>query len=265
MERTEANKVLRNFALRDFAALALLICLATLFPPGLLRAQTREEQILFDDANRERTQRGLSPLKWDAQLAAAARQHASLMAQQNTLSHQLPGEPEPTARARAAGARFSALAENVADGPSTGEIHEGWMKSPPHRKNLLDPQLNSVGIAVVDRDRQLFAVQDFSRAVVSLSVEEQESHVRAALKARGLAVSSDNADARRACQLGLGHEASHRPTYMLRYTSTDLTKLPDAIEKPLRSGRYHAAEVGACLPAQASDFAEYQIAVLLYE
>ncbi len=131
-------------ALGNFARLAALICLAGLFLPALLRAQTREEQILFDDANRERTQRGLSPLKWDAQLAAAAQQHASLMAQQNTLSHQLPGEPEPTARARAAGARFSALAENVADGPSVGEIHEGWMNSPPHRKNLLDPELNSV-------------------------------------------------------------------------------------------------------------------------
>jgi hypothetical protein len=249
-----------------FANAVLLICLAPLFGPILLRAQTKDEQILFDEANRERTQRGLSPLKWDAQLAAAARQHASLMAQQNTLAHQLPGEPEPPARARAAGAKFSALAENVADGPSIGEIHAGWMESPPHRKNILDPQLNSVGISVVAApEGQLFAVQDFSRNVVSLSLDDQENRVRVQLKARGLAVASDNADARRACQLGPGHETSRRPLYMLRYTSTDLNKLPDVMEQALRSGRYHAAQVGACATAQASDFAEYQIAVLLYE
>jgi Cysteine-rich secretory protein family len=253
-------------AMRNFAMLEALLCLAGLFRPGLLLAQSREEQILFDDANRERTQRGLSPLKWDAQLAAAARQHAALMAQQNTLSHQLPGEAEPVARARQAGARFSVFAENVADGPSTGEIHQGWMNSPPHRKNMLDPQLNSVGIAVaVARDGQLFAVQDFSRAVVSLSLDDQESRVRAQLKARGLAISSDNVDARSACEHGLGQGANRRSTYMLRYTSADLDKLPDAMEQTIRSGRYHSAEVGACPPAQAGDFAGYQIAVLFYQ
>jgi uncharacterized protein YkwD len=260
MGRTQSKNAVRRFAL-----LAVLICSPSLCRPNLLRAQTRYEQILFDDANRERTQRRLSPLKWDAQLAAAARQHASLMAQQNTLAHQLPGEPEAPARARQAGAKFSALAENVADGPNIGEIHEGWMNSPPHRKNLLDPQLNSVGIAVVDRDGQFFAVQDFSRAVVSLSLDEQESRLRAQLKARGLAVSSESADARRACQQGPGHETASRPAYMLRYSSVDLDKLPDPMEKTLRSGRYHAAEVGACAPPQAGDFAEYQVAVLLYE
>ncbi len=192
------------------------------------------------------------------------------MAQQNTLSHQLPGEAEPVARARKAGARFSVFAENVADGPSTGEIHEGWMNSPPHRKNLLDPQLNSIGIAVaVARDGQLFAVQDFSRAVASVSLDDQESRVRAQLKARGLAISGDNVDARRVCQLGPGHDTGYekakRPVYMLRYTSADLDKLPDAMEQTIRGGRYHSAEVGACSPAQPSDFAEYQIAILLYQ
>lgn len=261
MERTHLNKAIRNFAM-----LSLLICLAPLFRPCLLRAQNKDEQILFDDANRERTQRGLAPLKWDAQLAAAARQHASLMAQQNTLSHQLAGEPEPTTRARQAGAKFSALAENVADAPSIGEIHEGWMNSPPHRKNLLDPNLNSVGIAVVAApEGQLYAAQDFSRAVVSLLLDDQEARVRAQLKARGLALSVDDADARRTCQQGPGHETGRRPAYMLRYTSTNLGKLPDLMEKTLRSGLYHAAEVGACAPAQASDFAEYQVAVLLYK
>ncbi len=61
------------------------------------------------------------------------------MAAQNTLSHQLPGEPGMADRASQAGARFSSLAENVAEGPSAESIHRQWMNSPPHRANLLDP------------------------------------------------------------------------------------------------------------------------------
>jgi uncharacterized protein YkwD len=247
---------------------AVLICFTALLCPTMVRGQARQgssEQLLFDAANRERTGRGLSPLRWDAQLAAAARQHASLMARQNGLSHQFPGEPEPTARARQAGARFSTLAENVAEGPDAEEIHAGWMQSPPHRRNLLDPQLNAVGIAVVDRDGELFAAQDFSRTVDSLSLEEQEGRVRAQLRARGLAVSSDSAEARRVCQMGPGHEAVRRPLYMMRYSSSDLDKLPEPFEQTMRGGHYRGAEIGACSPAHTGDFAQYEIAILLYE
>jgi hypothetical protein len=220
---------------------------------------------LFDSANRERAQRGLSQLQWDEHLAAAARQHGLLMARQNTLAHQLPGEAEPAARGQQAGARFSAFAENVAYGPDAAEIHDGLMKSPPHRKNLLDPQLNSMGVAVVDRGGTLFAAEDFSREVAALSIEEQESRVGALLKARGLTVASENAEARRVCRLGPGHERSQRPVYVVRFTGADLDKLPVSVGQALRSGRYHTAEVGACALDHPGDFAGYQIALLFFQ
>ena len=50
------------------------------------------ERALLEDANRERVAQGLSPLRWNANLAAAAHAHALLMAQHNTLSHQFSGE-----------------------------------------------------------------------------------------------------------------------------------------------------------------------------
>lgn len=123
------------------------------------------EQVLLASANRDRAAHGLPPLKWDATLARAARHHALRMAQQNGLSHQFPGEPDLPARAAAAGSRFSSLAENVAEGPTPAYIHAQWMKSPHHRANLLDADLDSVGIAVSRRNGLLFAVEDFSRAV----------------------------------------------------------------------------------------------------
>jgi len=86
------------------------------------------------------------------------------MARENTLAHQFPGGFDLATRVRRAGVRFRAVAENVAQGPSAADIHAQWMKSPPHRANLLDPELDSIGIAVAERKGQFFAVQDFSQA-----------------------------------------------------------------------------------------------------
>jgi uncharacterized protein YkwD len=163
------------------------------------------EQALFDAANRERASQGLAQLRWDEALANAASQHALRMAQRNTLSHQFPGEPALQDRARQTGARFTEIAENVAEGPSPDAIHSSWMHSPPHRANLLDPGLTAIGIAVVGaasregassvgagrgRAGMLFAVQDFSQSVASLNVAEQERQVSAELAARGLQVTN---------------------------------------------------------------------------
>lgn len=125
---------------------------------------SQDEQMIFDSANRERAARNLPPLKWNAGLASAARQHAQKMAQEGTLSHQFPGETDMGMRVRMAGVRFSSVAENVAQGPSATVLHQEWMQSPAHRDNILDPELDSLGVAVIERNGELFAVQDFALA-----------------------------------------------------------------------------------------------------
>ncbi len=119
------------------------------------------EQALLEAANRERQSHGLKPLKWSPALASVARVHAQKMAKQSTLSHELPGEPSLGMRVRMAGVPFRSVAENIAEGPSAAVIHDEWMNSPPHRANLLDPELELIGIAVVAAGGRLFAVQDF--------------------------------------------------------------------------------------------------------
>jgi len=222
-------------------------------------------QSLFESANHERAVQGLAPLKWSATLATAARQHAVRMAAQNTLSHQLPGEPGMAERASQAGARFSSLAENVAEGSSAQSIHQQWMKSPPHRANLLGAQLDSVGIAVAERDGVLFAVEDFSLAAGKLSVEEQEGIVNAKLRSRGLRLMSYTSDARRSCLLDNGYAGSHTPNFVLHYATTDLQTFPDILEQRIQTGNYHSAVVGACPSDAKTGFSNYRLAVLLYE
>ncbi len=156
------------------------------------------ERALLEDANRERVAQGFKPLRWNTNLAAAAHAHALLMAQRGELSHQFSGEAPLQDRARSAGARFTEVAENVAEGPSAEMIHVSWMHSPPHRANLLDPELTDIGIAVAagapgpgsGKAPMLFAVQDFSQAVADLSLNEQEHQVAGALAQRGLQVTN---------------------------------------------------------------------------
>jgi uncharacterized protein YkwD len=227
------------------------------------RAVSTPERLLFDALNRERTALGLSMLVWNDPLAAAARQHAERMAQHNKLSHQLPGEPDLRMRAAGTGARFSMVAENVAIGPDAAVIHSGWMHSPGHRANILSPELSAVGIAVVPRGAELFAVQDFSQTVPNLNLNQQEQQVLSLLAARGLQIIAGNNDARKSCDSDRGF-AANRPALVARYETTNLKDLPPDLERKIQSGRYRAAAVGACSVEGARGFTLFRITILLY-
>jgi Cysteine-rich secretory protein family len=256
--------------LRLFALLTVLILIFMLFTPAMHAASgssrpqgTTPESILLTAANHDRAALGLPPFQWDANLAAAARLHAQRMAQRSTLSHQFPGEQPLQVRAMEAGARFSLIAENVAQGPTPQGLHAQWMNSPPHRANLLDRELNSIGIAVVQSGNLFFAVQDFSVGVPQLTIEEQESQIGSQLAARGMRVVDAALDARKTCELDRGW-AGQKPFAVLRYETSDLNSLPEDIEQKLRTGKYHSAAVGACEAAGSAGFTRFRIAILLY-
>ena len=250
--------------LRCLTIIAAVLPVALLLDPALHARQTSvADKTLLDSANHDRSAAGLTPLKWDPALAKAAHQHALRMAHMNQLSHQFPGEPSMQDRARQAGAHFSMIAENVAQGPTPASIHTQWMNSPPHRANLLDPELTAVGISVVQSGNTLFAVEDFSTAVASLSLQNQEQEVASQLDARGLQVATGSPDARKTCELqsGWGWPSA---SAVLRYETADLSELPAAVTQKLASGKYQSAAVGACDAGDESDFAHFRVAVLLF-
>jgi uncharacterized protein YkwD len=255
-------------SIRSIRAAALLLFAAILAPGNSYSAQihsgiSASERVLFEALNQERTSRGLTALQWDSSLAVAAREHAALMARRNTLSHQLPGEAPVQDRATAAGARFSLIAENIAVAPDPTVIHSAWMRSPHHRENILDPELTVVGIAVVKGSEGLFAVQDFSQAVPNLNLGQQEQQVIADLRATGLRSTKVTTEARKTCQMDRGFAGTH-PLSVVRFETTDLKRLPDDVERKLRTGNYRSAAVGACTGGDAKGFARFRIAVVLY-
>jgi hypothetical protein len=219
-------------------------------------------------ANQARATAGAGPLKWDAALATAARQHCLRMAADRSISHQYAGEPDVSRRTGAAGARFSLIEENVAFGPDPAGIHDAWMHSPGHRTNLLNPAVDRVGVAVVAGLGGLYAVADYERAVPVLEQDEVEAAIAGLLRASGVAVLPDPAAARAACVMDDGMPRSgsgSQPRFVMRWHDAQLAHLPRALEDRLASGKFRHAAVGSCPPqGQQGAFTAYRVAVLLY-
>jgi len=226
------------------------------------------EQYLLAAANQERAARGLPQLHRDPQLARAAAQHARLMAEHGSISHQFPGEPELTSRGASAGVSFSVIAENVAEAPNAAQIHDMWMHSEHHRTNLLDPAVDAAGISVVERDGEFYAVEDFAKTVHATSLDDQESAIASLVKRQASVAIQSSADAvavaRQTCAMDSGYVGSRKPWFIMRFTSDSLTRLPDELNTRLASGRYRQAAVGACSGEAHSPFTSYNFAVLLY-
>ena len=228
-----------------------------------------QQEFLFEETNQARAEQRLPPLQWDNALAQAAQAHAEWLAQKGQLSHQYPGEADLTARAAQAGAHFQTIAENIALGPDAKVIQNQWMKSPPHRANILDPDLNAVGFAVVERGGSLYAVADFERSTPNLTADQVEEAVARLLSAHklqtaGLA-SNLRQDARQTCEMSHGTAGGSSPMFVMRWQSSDLSQLPSALAERLASHQYQSAAVGACSSANAEQgFTTYRVAVLLY-
>jgi len=224
------------------------------------------EKSLFDSLNHERSVKGLPLAKWDEGLARAARKHAALMAEENVVAHQLPGEAALVRRAQEAGASISYITENIGRAEFVKDFHPGWMNSPGHRANILDSGINSVGIAVVEGAEDLFAVEDFALAGPSqpVSLREQERQIERLVATRGLHILHDENDAQRSCSLDQDYFGTSRPRYVAHYETPNLAKIPEGLDKQLRSHLYKSAAVAACASKEKVGVS-YRIVVLLYE
>ncbi len=249
--------------MRGLLYCCLLLALAV---PTASAQGTVAVQYLLAAINQERASRGIAPVHLDAALTQAALEHARLMADRGEISHRFSDEPDLSVRVGAAGARFDRVTENVGEGPSAVNLHDAWMHSAGHRANILDPAVDAVGIAIVVRNGQMYAVQDFERSITDLTLVQQEATVGVLLDQAGLEM-LPNEDARRTCAMASGFAGEERPSYVFRYTTADLSRLPSQLKARLTQGREHHAAVGACHPPPAADgngFSSYSIAVVLY-
>jgi len=140
------------------------LALFSLLPTLVLAQSSAAERTLFQSINHERKGHHLRALHWDEALASAARKHAREMANRRALEHTFPGEPTLPSRATKAGARFISISENIARAASPSIAHKEFMNSPNHKANILDSEIDSVGIGAGQHGKEWFVVEDFSKA-----------------------------------------------------------------------------------------------------
>ena len=106
---------------------------------------------ILELVNQERADAGIDPLSINSQLDEVANLHTDEMVQADLLSHQLPNEADMEARFSETGYDGMVVAENLAAGGGTlfdtpEEVVEGWMNSPEHRENILNPEFTDLGV-----------------------------------------------------------------------------------------------------------------------
>jgi len=150
------------------------------------------EQRIHQLANHERVKRGLTPLAWNPVVQQVARRHSRDMARRHYFAHLSPEGHDLAYRYSQqgfvcqiqVGSAVYMGSENIYETSLyeardyVGEvvtrtywkdletiaqtIVKGWMSSPTHRQNLLEPswQTHGIGIAISGDDR-VYATQDF--------------------------------------------------------------------------------------------------------
>jgi len=119
------------------------------------------EQEVLALVNKERKRRNRKPLKWNDQLAYAARYHAKDMAVDNYFDH-----PSQDLRKNGShktvcdvfermnkfvGKDVFSRAENIAVGErSPEEVMRDWMSSKGHRRNILDKDAKYLGVGYIE-------------------------------------------------------------------------------------------------------------------
>ncbi len=113
------------------------------------------EQAVITQTNQFRKAHQLPPLKHVPQLDAAARYHAADMNENNYFNHnsfhpvngQLTLLCDPWQRIEAFYDGWNTLGENIAAGQTSPEMAmDGWLNSPEHLKNILDPNYWEIGV-----------------------------------------------------------------------------------------------------------------------
>jgi uncharacterized protein YkwD len=106
------------------------------------------------------------PLRSSQRLREAALAHSRDMAAHSYLEHTGRDGSTPGARVARTGYRWRVVGENIAAGPSNArEVVDGWLASPEHCANIMDPDFSetAVAYAVDSRSRMgIYWTQDFA-------------------------------------------------------------------------------------------------------
>lgn len=91
-----------------------------------------------------------SPLTWSGLLAQATAVHSQDMVTNNFFAHTGSNGSTLGSRVSATGYAWSSLGENIAAGYGTvNNVMAGWMSSPGHCANIMNPNFTQIGVACI--------------------------------------------------------------------------------------------------------------------
>ena len=118
------------------------------------------EQRLLDAHNSARSQArscggqsfsAAPPLEWNSLLGQAAKVHSNDMASNNFFSHTGSDGSSAGQRITNAGYNWRGWGENIAAGQqSVDDVMQGWLNSPGHCSNIMNPNISQIGGALVE-------------------------------------------------------------------------------------------------------------------
>jgi uncharacterized protein YkwD len=144
------------------ASAATLVVLGSAVPSDAVASDL--EHSVLRAINRTRLAHHRRRLSPQAGLARAAARHSRAMARSGRLAH----APDWAAPLRRVTPRARMWAENLAripDGAPSAVARQtilAWLRSPPHRRNLLSPKLDAVGLGAQSRQAGVFITADFA-------------------------------------------------------------------------------------------------------
>ncbi len=110
--------------------------------------RTRVEAEMLARINGVRRQAGLPALALNPLLDRISQEHADDMLLRSYFGHRTPEGLGPSERARADG-YLAGIGENLVEKRySVQEALDAWLGSPPHRRNILDPDVREVGLGL---------------------------------------------------------------------------------------------------------------------
>ncbi len=111
---------------------------------------TNYEQEVIRLVNQHRKEKGLKPLTYDWELSRVARYKSQDMKDNRYFAHESPTYGTPFQMIRNFGISFRSAGENIAKGYATPQaVVNGWMNSPSHRSNILNPSYTHIGVGYV--------------------------------------------------------------------------------------------------------------------
>ena len=209
-------------------------------------------QVMLRLLNQARAEAGLAPLVFDEALTQAAVAHGREMLEQGVLSHQFPGELDLLARLGRSGAHFNRAGENIAFDYSSEHAHQALMAHDDHRRNVLDPSFNAVGIAVIWTRCQMYVVQDFAHQLPTYGAGQAEDLIAekvATLRTQTRLPRLNRVKDPRlteACSNGNTKAAVANARFVLSYSNAEPQMLPASAGNVIGNGQMKDFSVGAC-------------------